>query len=220
VRFPLVGEDAALVVWTTTPWTLSSNMFAAVNGDLDYAYVRDAETGERLVIAEGLRAALAEKLGRALEVERVVKGSALVGKRYVPPFDTYQRKVGDDPRYFRVVPGDKASGGPPQWFVTLDAGTGIVHCAPAFGEDDWKVWRNQGREHPGLEMFCAVRPDGKFSRGRGSRTATRRSSGCSRRAGASSTPRPTATSTRSAGAPRTIRSSSTRARRGSSRRPR
>jgi isoleucyl-tRNA synthetase len=163
VRFPLVGEDASLVVWTTTPWTLPSNMFAAVHADLEYVYARDPQDGKVLVIAEGLRETIEGKLGRKLEVEKRVKGAELIGKRYVPPFDTYQKRVGDDPRYFRVVPGDKATGGPPQWFVTLDAGTGVVHIAPAFGEDDWKLWRNQAREHQGLEMFCAVRPDGKFS---------------------------------------------------------
>lgn len=164
VRFPLVGEDASLVVWTTTPWTLPSNMFAAVHGDFEYVYARDPKSGHRLVLAEGLREALEAKLETKLEVERRVKGSELFGKRYVPPFDTYARSVSpDDKRYFRIIPGDKATGGPAQWFVTLDSGTGVVHIAPAFGEDDWKLWRNQTREFPDLEMFCAVRPDGKFS---------------------------------------------------------
>lgn len=169
VRFPLIEDsesaplNASLVVWTTTPWTLSSNMFAAVHGDLEYSYAKDEESGHVLVVAEGLRAALEGKLGRPLTVVKKVLGRELIGKRYVPPFDIYQKKVGDDPRYFRVVAGDRSAGGPPQWFVTLDAGTGVVHCAPAFGEDDWKVWRNQGREHGALELFCAVNPDGKFS---------------------------------------------------------
>ncbi len=167
VRFPLIGDpdDAALVVWTTTPWTLSSNMFAAVHADLDYATVRDSETGQCWIVAEGLRDALAAKLGRDLRVVRMYKGSELIGKRYVPPFDTYARGLSpDDPRFFRVVPGDKSTGGPPQWFVTLEAGTGIVHVAPAFGEDDWKVWRNQSKAlGQQLELFCAVKPDGTFS---------------------------------------------------------
>ncbi|MFO0724817.1 MAG: isoleucine--tRNA ligase [Myxococcota bacterium] len=163
VKFPLIGEEAALVVWTTTPWTLSSNMFAAVHGELPYVYAKDDTTGEVLVVAEGLLKSLADKLGHAFTVEKVVQGKDLIGKRYQPPFDIYQKKVSDDPRYFRVVPGDKSAGGPPQWFVTLDAGTGVVHCAPAFGEDDWKVWRNQQKEHGQLELFCAVNPDGKFS---------------------------------------------------------
>lgn len=175
-RFPLVGDPdgASLVVWTTTPWTLSSNMFAAVHADLDYTTVRDAETGQCWIVAEGLRDALAAKLGRELRVVRMYKGAELIGRRYVPPFDTYSKGLSpDDPRYFRVVAGDKSSGGPPQWFVTLEAGTGVVHIAPAFGEDDWKVWRNQSKAHGAqLELFCAVKPDGTFSEVMGSLAGT------------------------------------------------
>lgn len=163
VRFPLVDEDASLVVWTTTPWTLPSNMFAAVNGELEYSYVRDPETGHTLIVAEGLRAALSEKLGRALELVKTVKGETLYGKRYKPPFSTFEAEVGADPRYFRVVPGDKATSGPAQWFVSLDAGTGIVHLAPAFGEDDWKVWRGLVRQDGEIPLLCAVGPDGKLT---------------------------------------------------------
>src|SRR6185503_6566926 len=89
VKMPLVDEDAALVVWTTTPWTLPSNMFAAVHGELDYAYVRDSQTGQVLVLAQGLVASLEAKLKRKLEPVKTVRGSSLIGKRYVPPFDVY-----------------------------------------------------------------------------------------------------------------------------------
>ena len=163
VRFPLRDEDASLVVWTTTPWTLPSNMFAAVHGEFTYAYARDDESGELWIVAEALVDALAEKWGRTLKVEKTVKGSELVGKRYRPPFAAFDADLSDeDERYFRIVLGDKSSGSAPQWFVTLEAGTGIVHIAPAFGEDDWKVWRNQRKENDAIEMFCAVRPDGGF----------------------------------------------------------
>lgn len=163
VRFPLVDEEASLVVWTTTPWTLPSNMFVAVHGELDYSYVKDAETGHVLIVAEGLRATLSEKLDRPLEVQKTVKGEALYGKRYRPPFDTYARSLGDDARYFRVVPGDKATSGPAQWFVNLEAGTGVVHLAPAFGEDDWKVWRALVRQGGEIPLLCAVGPDGRLT---------------------------------------------------------
>ncbi len=162
VRFKLKDEDAALVVWTTTPWTLPSNMFAAVHAELPYAYVR-AEDGTLLVVAEALVEPLSEKWGTPLEVQKVVQGRALIGKRYEPPFESYNQALSpDDDRYFRVVAGDRATAGPPQWFVTLDAGTGIVHLAPAFGEDDWKVWRNERRAREDIELFCHVRPDGCF----------------------------------------------------------
>ena len=163
VRFPLEGEEASLVVWTTTPWTLPSNMFAAVHADFDYAYVRDEDSGHTLVLAEPLVETLADKLGRPLAVEKRVKGSDLIGRRYRPPFDVYARDLPEgDARYFRVVAGNKARTGTPQWFVTLEAGTGVVHLAPAFGEDDWKVWRNEQMKDASVGMFCAVRPDGKF----------------------------------------------------------
>lgn len=163
VRFPLKTEDASLVVWTTTPWTLPSNMFAAVHVDFDYAYVKDAETGETLILAEALVPSLAEKLGRSLETGKVVKGSELVGKHYTPPFDVYSKDTeASDDRYWRIVAGNKAHTGTPQWFVTLEAGTGIVHLAPAFGEDDWKVWRNERMHRDDIEMLCTVNPDGKF----------------------------------------------------------
>lgn len=161
VRFPLKGEDASLVVWTTTPWTLPSNMFAAVHPDFDYAYVKDGD--DTLVIAKELVETIAEKTGRELPIEKVVKGASLVGKQYTPPFSTYSKDYADDEsRYWRVVPGDRSQGGTPQWFVTLDAGTGIVHLAPAFGDDDWRVWRNEKMKDDAIEMFCAVRDNGQL----------------------------------------------------------
>jgi isoleucyl-tRNA synthetase len=162
VRFPLVGEDASLVVWTTTPWTLPSNMFAAVHADFEYSYLHDRTTGHRLILASALAEDLGKRLGLDLTEERRVPGRSLIGKRYVPPFDTYARDHAED-RYFRIVAGDRSHAGQPQWFVTLDAGTGVVHMAPAFGDDDWKVWRNLRQKDPSLEMFCAVRPDGKLN---------------------------------------------------------
>jgi isoleucyl-tRNA synthetase len=162
VLFPLVGEDASLVVWTTTPWTLPSNQFAAVHAEVEYAYAKDPKDGRVLVMARALLPSIEGKIGRQLEVLKSVKGAELIGKHYRPPFDTYA-KPSPNPLYFRVVAGDKAIGGPPQWFVALDTGTGVVHMAPAFGEDDWKVWRKEQRQHPSIELLCAVRPDGRFN---------------------------------------------------------
>ena len=164
VRFPLVDEDASLVIWTTTPWTLPSNMYVGVHGEFDYAYVRDEEMGQTLVLAEKLVESLSEKLKRDLTVEKTVKGEALFGRRYRPPFDVYAREVPeDDDRYWRVIPGDRSNTSSRDYFVTLDAGTGIVHMAPAFGEDDWKAWRNEKQRNDAIEMLCAVGPDGKFT---------------------------------------------------------
>jgi isoleucyl-tRNA synthetase len=156
VAFPLseAGEEGlSLLVWTTTPWTLPSNMYAAVHPDLDYVVVRGSE-GRRFVVAQGLTAALAAKLGCELEVERSVKGRDLVGAAYRPPFDLFAPEArGFEDVVWRVVAAD---------FVTLDAGTGVVHIAPAFGEDDHEVQRRLQRARPDLPLFCAVEPDGTF----------------------------------------------------------
>ena len=178
VAFPLLDEPGtALVVWTTTPWTLSSNGYAAVKPGCDYDVVRIGEPtdakarplrlrAERLIVASRLRQALSEKLGRPLEVERTLKGEELVDRRYRPPFDTYfdarrdehaaLKDGGQTPAWWRVIAED---------FVTLDTGTGIVHIAPAFGEDDNKAHKRQLSRyaHPdAVELLCAVSPDGTF----------------------------------------------------------
>jgi isoleucyl-tRNA synthetase len=153
VAFPLLGEDnVALLVWTTTPWTLPSNMYAAVKPDFDYVVAR-ARDGRRYVLAKGLLEPLAKKLGE-LAVERETKGSDLVGRAYRAPFDVFADEArGWENVVWRVIPAD---------FVTLDTGTGIVHIAPAFGEDDHEAHRAIERRHPGVPLFCAVKPDGTF----------------------------------------------------------
>ncbi|HJL42707.1 MAG TPA: isoleucine--tRNA ligase [Myxococcales bacterium LLY-WYZ-16_1] len=161
VRFPLRDEDASLVVWTTTPWTLPSNQFAAVHPEFDYAYAKDGD--QTLILAAERVEALSEKVGRPFSVEKIVKGRDLVGRPYRPPFDAFWSETADRDSYWRVVAGDRSTSPQPQYFVTLDSGTGVVHIAPAFGEDDWKLWRRLAvQEGQQLHMFCAVRPDGKF----------------------------------------------------------
>jgi isoleucyl-tRNA synthetase len=168
VRFPLVDEpNASLLVWTTTPWTLPSNMFAAVHPHLRYARVLDSETGQRLYIAEDLVETIAAKIKRPLTVEATCLGTDLIGRRYQPPFDYYHRSLADkqgelrtgqsEAWYFRVVPAE---------FVTTDSGTGLVHQAPAYGEVDYEVLvEQQARfaEGQGPVLFHAVGPDGRFT---------------------------------------------------------
>jgi isoleucyl-tRNA synthetase len=152
VAFPVVGEDVELLVWTTTPWTLPSNMYVAVHPAVDYVVAKTA-AGRRLVLAKALVEPIAKKVG-PLEVEREVKGAALVGKAYRPPFQLFADEAkGFEDIVWHVIAAD---------FVTLDAGTGIVHIAPAFGEDDHEAHRRLLREHPNLPLFCAVKPDGTF----------------------------------------------------------
>ena len=134
-RFRLKDRpDTSLLAWTTTPWTTPSNVALAVGPDLDYAYVR---VGDEVVIT-------AEALKPEGEVLEVVKGSELLGLEYEPLYKW------DDPqgKAWVVVPGEH---------VSLEAGTGIVHTAPAYGEEDYIV----RREHD-LGILIMVGPDGRF----------------------------------------------------------
>jgi isoleucyl-tRNA synthetase len=174
VRFPLLDEagkptDTSLLVWTTTPWTLPSNQFAAVHPELEYSVVVDEHDGktERLIVASALVATLAEKVKRDLHVVDKLLGEKLIGRRYVPPFDYYHGRLGA--QIATLVGGGMQH---PAWrvvaadFVTTDSGTGVVHQAPAFGEVDFEVLRTeQARFKPGEgpELICAVAPDGKFT---------------------------------------------------------
>lgn len=169
VKFRLLDQpDTSLVVWTTTPWTLPSNTFAAVHPNIEYAVCRDDEHGECLIVAAELVESLADKTKRRWTIERRLPGSQLVGWRYVPPTQTYYPKFkdavgtlrsgGQEPLYWRVVAAD---------FVTLDSGTGLVHIAPAFGEVDYELLLTEqtrfvaDSQRPSL--LCAVGPDGKFT---------------------------------------------------------
>jgi isoleucyl-tRNA synthetase len=124
VRFPLADEpETALLVWTTTPWTLLANMAAAVGPDVTYVKVPDPyEDGHFVILARELVEPL---LGEAVEPAAELRGSDLVGRLYEPPFPF----VPSGERGHRVRPGD---------FVSTDEGTGIVHLAP-YGEDDMSV---------------------------------------------------------------------------------
>ncbi|OBG25312.1 isoleucine--tRNA ligase [Mycobacterium sp. 852002-51057_SCH5723018] len=131
VGFKVVGGDldgAHLLVWTTTPWTLPSNLAVAVNPEVTYVQVRVGE--RRFVLAEARLAAYARELGlekgEEPEVLGAYRGADLLGTRYLPPFPYFMETA----KAFRVLPGD---------FVTTEDGTGIVHMAPAYGEDDMVV---------------------------------------------------------------------------------
>lgn len=152
VRFPLVAEgadddlDADLLVWTTTPWTLLSNVAAAVGPDITYARVPATtfgSTGRDLVVAVPR---LPE--GGEADVVATFTGAELAGRRYRRPFEHLEVGGDEAERAFRVVTAD---------FVSTEDGSGIVHLAPAFGEDDAAV----GRAHD-LPVLNPVGPDGTF----------------------------------------------------------
>jgi len=168
VLFPLLDEsNSSLIVWTTTPWTMPSNQFAAVNPQLEYARVTNGDSDQQFYLAKDLVETVAEKTGQQLTIVATCPGSHLIGKRYAPPFDFYYkhhrqamgqlRDGGQEHLYWRVVGAE---------FVTTDNGSGIVHQAPAFGEVDYEVLTTeQDRFEPGQgpDLFCAVGPDGKFT---------------------------------------------------------
>ncbi|MDQ1461399.1 MAG: isoleucyl-tRNA synthetase, partial [Actinomycetota bacterium] len=129
VRFPLVGRDYDLLVWTTTPWTLPSNVGAAVGPAIDYVRVRPPQGGRDVVMASALVTAV---LGPDADVVDDVPVASLVGARYEPPF-TMLAVEGE--RAYTVVADD---------FVTIDDGSGIVHLAPAFGEIDREIAEREG----------------------------------------------------------------------------
>jgi len=142
VRLPLVDGDDELLVWTTTPWTLVSN--AAVAVDPDLTYVRARQGGTTFVLAEAL---VEHVLGESAEVVDRFPGRELLGARYEPPFDFIPASA-YGPKGHTVLPGD---------FVTADDGTGLVHTAIAFGEDDFRLGEQQG-----LAVVNPVRPDGTY----------------------------------------------------------
>ena len=145
VRFRTSADPKTYVLaWTTTPWTLPSNLALAVGNDIDYVQV--AHKGDHYWLA----AALAEKVFKGVgdyEIERTVKGAELVGTEYEPllPFFADKKSEGA----FRVIPADH---------VTTEDGTGVVHMAPAFGEEDYVACRAAG-----MPFVNPVDDDGMFT---------------------------------------------------------
>ncbi|HTL53565.1 MAG TPA: isoleucine--tRNA ligase [Planctomycetota bacterium] len=152
VRFPVAGQPGvSFLAWTTTPWTLPSNCALTVHPAVDYSYCvytppvdKEGKQGptETFIVADKLaNAVLGEN---TYTKQKTVKGKALLGMKYDPIF-TYEIPAG---KVHVVIAGD---------FVTLDTGTGVVHTAPAFGEDDYRVAQAEG-----IAFLQLLNPDGKF----------------------------------------------------------
>ena len=146
ILFKLKYEDSYLAAWTTTPWTLPSNQALCVNQDLKYVKVRDLDIGKNLIIASERLESI--KSNKNLEVIDTILGKDLVGKRYEPLFPYF--KILENEGAFRIFSDD---------YVNVDTGTGIVHQAPAFGEDDFRIWKENGGSNP----VCPVDMEGKFT---------------------------------------------------------
>ncbi len=146
VLFPINGSDEYLSVWTTTPWTIPSNLAICVAKQMRYALVLDKKSNKKIWMAESRVKAYAKN--HDLEVLRYCLGEELVGKTYTPvfPYFAEEREHGA----FRVVEDD---------YVTDHEGTGLVHQAPAFGEDDFRILKREG-----IEAFaCPVSMQGEFT---------------------------------------------------------
>lgn len=160
VTLPIIGAEggaaealigAKALAWTTTPWTLPSNLALAVHPDVTYAEVEVGDDGaeefrgERLLLAKPLIGAYAKELGENRTIVSEHAGSELVGLTYEPVFDFFR----DEPNAFRILGAD---------YVTTEDGTGIVHQAPAFGEDDMNVCQAND-----IGVVIPVDMDGKFT---------------------------------------------------------
>jgi isoleucyl-tRNA synthetase len=136
-------DNVLALVWTTTPWTLPSNLAVAVHPNLEYVVVEAGS--ERYLIAEDRLEAYARELGEQPQVVSRYQGSELLGLRYVPPFDFFLGHA----NAHQVLPAD---------YVTTDEGTGLVHLAPAFGEEDKAV-----TDAAGIEVVVPVDSAGQFT---------------------------------------------------------
>uniref|UniRef100_UPI0024551608 isoleucine--tRNA ligase n=1 Tax=Nocardia cyriacigeorgica TaxID=135487 RepID=UPI0024551608 len=137
-------DGANALIWTTTPWTLPSNLAIAVHPDVRYVHLRGAD-GKRYVLAAERVSHYAREFGEQPEVLAEYDGAALVGLSYQPPFDFFL----GHPNAHRVLSAD---------YVTTDSGTGVVHLAPAFGEEDMDVASANG-----ITIVQPLDPGGKFT---------------------------------------------------------
>ena len=151
---PLSGtpfDGAAALIWTTTPWTLPSNLAIAVHPNETYVVVEVAGekapaqfAGSRVVLAEARLSAYSRELGKKPKVMARVTGSELAGLSYTPVFNYFA----DNANSFQILLAD---------YVTMDSGTGVVHQAPAFGEDDMNTCNKYD-----IPLVIPVDMDGKF----------------------------------------------------------
>ncbi|MEV0342337.1 isoleucine--tRNA ligase [Nocardia sp. NPDC050713] len=137
-------DGANALIWTTTPWTLPSNLAIAVHPNVRYVHLSAAD-GKRYLLAAERVSHYAREFGEEPQVLGEFDGAALAGLSYAPPFDFF---VGH-PNAHRVLTAD---------YVTTDSGTGIVHLAPAFGEEDMEVATANG-----IEIVQPLDPGGKFT---------------------------------------------------------
>ncbi|EHA50440.1 isoleucyl-tRNA synthetase [Pyricularia oryzae 70-15] len=135
VSFPLKSDpETSLLAWTTTPWTLPSNLGLAAHPDFEYVKIRDEKSGKNYILLEKLMGTLYKDPKKAkFQILQKIKGKDMLGWEYEPLFDYFYEEFKDVG--FRVLNAT---------YVTDDGGVGIVHQAPAFGEDDYNVASEAG----------------------------------------------------------------------------
>ena len=138
-------EDTYFLAWTTTPWTLPSNLALAVGSDLDYHLVENTQSSEKYYLAAGRHQHYESVLKLELKVLKTVKGKDLVGMGYEPLLPYFS----ENDNSFKVISSDHA---------TAEDGTGIVHMAPAFGEDDFRICRDYN-----IPLVDPVDMEGRFT---------------------------------------------------------
>ncbi len=135
VKFPVKDmKETFLVIWTTTPWTLPGNTGVMVNPNFDYAFVK-LSNGETWVVAEEKVQSLMDAIEAGYAIEKVVKGKELEGMQYKNPLRK-KLKLPELPKAYRVVLSER--------YVNLEEGTGLVHCAPGHGKEDYEVGSKAG----------------------------------------------------------------------------
>ncbi len=144
-KFKLKGEEVYALAWTTTPWTLPSNLALTVNPELEYSYVKDNSDGTIYLLAKGLIGNYF-KSEKEYKIQKTVKGIELKGIEYEPLFPYFEGHE----NAFKFLVAD---------FVTAEEGTGIVHTAPAFGEEDYGVSKENN-----IEMVQPVDEKGIFTK--------------------------------------------------------
>ncbi|XP_069101274.1 LOW QUALITY PROTEIN: isoleucine--tRNA ligase, cytoplasmic-like [Argopecten irradians] len=153
VSFPLVeSPEVNVLAWTTTPWTLPSNISLCVNANMDYIKVKDSATNNIYILMEARLQALYKSEEEYTVLEKF-KGKAIVGKKYQPLFN-YFEYMGKEKGAFRILCDD---------YVSAESGTGIVHQAPYFGEDDYRVCLANGIISKDSAMICPVDASGRFT---------------------------------------------------------
>lgn len=152
--------NASLLAWTTTPWTLPSNLALCVNPQMEYVLLTDKKTGHKYILAKSRLPQVYEVMNNKkkwkpemadelYQIHTTFPGTELIGLRYEPLFPFFE-----SPNYFQVISDS---------YVTDDAGTGVVHQAPAFGEDDYRVCLAHGVIQKGSDIPCPVDADGNFT---------------------------------------------------------